>query len=120
MGNLPMYSISRPRTSCPCHNQAPSDGPHSRRLRVMQSDRPSTRLAILGDVHGHLQLALCALARWQRESAVPIDAVLLAGDVGTFTDYAQLDSATKAHAKSNPCELEFLHQWSRTPQPPWL
>lgn len=86
----------------------------------MQSDRSSIRLAILGDVHGHLQLALCALARWQRETGIPIDAVLLAGDVGTFTDPAQLDSATKAHAKSNACELEFLHQWSRTPQPPWL
>lgn len=98
----------------------PSDSPHLRRLRDMKSDSASTRLAILGDVHGHLQLALGALARWQRETAIPIDTVLLAGDVGTFTDPAQLDSATRAHAKDNPCELEFLHQWSRTPQPPWL
>jgi hypothetical protein len=30
---------------------------------------PAASFAIVGDVHGHLQLALYALARWQRESA---------------------------------------------------
>ncbi|MBM4088886.1 MAG: hypothetical protein FJ276_05560 [Planctomycetes bacterium] len=77
-------------------------------------------VAIVGDVHGHLQLACCVLARWQQELGVRFEAVLLCGDVGTFTDASQLDSATRAHAKSNPCELEFLHQWSTKPQAPWL
>jgi len=86
----------------------------------MTSAVPFTRIAILGDLHGHLQLALCTLARWQRETAIPISAILLAGDIGTFTEESQLDSATRAHAKNNPCELEFLTQWSMTPPPPWL
>jgi predicted phosphodiesterase len=79
-----------------------------------------TFLAAVGDVHGHLQLCLCMVARWQRELARPFDAVLLCGDVGTFTSEEELDSATRRHAKENPCELEFLHQWAARPQPPWL
>ncbi len=79
-----------------------------------------TIIAVVGDVHGHLQLACCMLARWQRELGVMFEAAFLCGDVGTFTDSAQLDSATRAHAKRNPCELEFLHQWSTVPQAPWL
>ncbi|MFW6171444.1 MAG: metallophosphoesterase [Planctomycetota bacterium] len=74
----------------------------------------------IGDTHGHLQLALCMAARWQRELNKRFDAVLLCGDVGTFTDETQLDSATRRPTRSNPCELEFMHQWSVTPQPPWL
>ena len=76
--------------------------------------------AIVGDVHGHLQLALCTLARWQRERGVPFDAVFLCGDVGTFTEDAQLDSATRRHAKANPCELEFMTQWSCVPPAAWI
>ena len=80
----------------------------------------SPSIAIVGDVHGHLQLALCTLARWQRERGRAFSAALLCGDVGTFTDDAQLDSATRKHARDNPCELEFLTQWSMVPQAPWL
>ena len=81
---------------------------------------PSGVIAIVGDVHGHLQLALCMLARWQVRLGVRFEAVFLAGDVGTFTEYPQLDSATLSHAKNNPCELEFLQQWAVHPQAPWL
>lgn len=59
-------------------------------------------------------------AQWQQELDVTFDAVLLCGDVGTFTDESQLDSATQSRARSNPCELEFLYQWSVDPQPPWI
>src|SRR5688572_29469013 len=76
--------------------------------------------AILGDLHGHLQLACCTLARWQRDRGRPFDAVFLCGDVGTFTEESQLDSATRSHARDNPCELEFLTQWSTRPPAPWL
>jgi hypothetical protein len=86
----------------------------------MTATAPFTRIAVLGDLHGHLQLGLCTLARWQAETGIPISAILLAGDIGTFTDECQLDSATRAHARNNPCELEFLTQWSMTPPPPWL
>src|SRR5690242_13097868 len=77
-------------------------------------------IAAVGDTHAHLQLALCMLARWQREIGANFDAVFLCGDVGTFTDAAQLDNATRRHAKSNPCELEFFQQWSTAPQAHWL
>lgn len=77
-------------------------------------------LAAVGDVHGHLQLALCVLARWQQELGVRFEAALLCGDVGTFTEESQLDSATRRHAKANPAEIEFLRQWSTRPQAPWL
>ncbi len=59
-------------------------------------------------------------AQWQQFLDVSFEAVMLCGDVGTFTSHSQLDSATRRHSKSNPCELEFLHQWSATPQPDYL
>ena len=77
-------------------------------------------ICVIGDTHGHLQLALCLAAQWQRSLSVSFEAVFLCGDVGTFTDLSQLDSTTRRHAKVNPCELEFLTQWSVSPQPPWL
>ncbi|MFQ5655602.1 MAG: metallophosphoesterase [Planctomycetota bacterium] len=77
-------------------------------------------ICAIGDVHGHLQLGLCVAARRQRELGVSFDAVLLCGDVGSFTDDAQLDNATRRHGRRNPCELEFLHQWAADPQPEWL
>lgn len=75
---------------------------------------------IIGDTHGHLQLGLCIVARWQSELGLSFDAVFLCGDVGTFTAADQLDSTTRRHGKANPCELEFLHQWAVIPQPPWI
>jgi len=77
-------------------------------------------ICVIGDTHGHLQLGLCMAARWQRELGTAFEAVLLCGDVGTFTAEDQLDNATRRHAKANPCELEFLYQWAAAPQPPWL
>src|SRR5438105_526999 len=56
-------------------------------------------LAVVGDCHGHLQLALGALARWQQELGCRFEAVFLCGDVGTFTQEGQLDSATRAAGK---------------------
>src|SRR4051812_45764585 len=90
---------------------------------MTQPDDPDLRpieVAVVGDVHGHLQLALCMLARWQDELNVRFEAVFLCGDVGTFTEETQLDSATRSHAKDNPCELEFLRQWATWPQARWL
>jgi predicted phosphodiesterase len=89
----------------------------------MENNKTSLTLpsiCVIGDIHGHLQLGLCLAARWQDELVVKFDAVLLCGDVGTFTDDSQLDNATRRHAQANPCELEFLHQWSVDPQPEWL
>jgi hypothetical protein len=82
--------------------------------------QPPATYAVLGDLHGHLQLALCTLARWQRERETDFSAVFLVGDVGTFIDESQLDNATRKHARDNPCELEFLAQWAVHPQAPWI
>jgi hypothetical protein len=73
-------------------------------------DRSISKLAVVGDCHGHLQLALGVLARWQQEENLRFEAVFLCGDVGTFTEDGQLDKATRRHARTNPCELEFLTQ----------
>ena len=81
---------------------------------------PAETFALVGDVHGHVQLALCMVARWQRELGVTFDAVCLAGDVGTFTATDALDGATVSHAKRNPSEREFATHWSTTPPAPWL
>ena len=77
-------------------------------------------ICVIGDTHGHLQLALCMAACWQREHNVTFEAVFLCGDVGTFTSDDQLDKATRRHGQANPCELEFLYQWSVNPFPEWL
>jgi hypothetical protein len=88
-------------------------------IDTMRTNRRAS-YAIVGDVHGHLQLALCTLARLQRERGAPFSAVFLVGDIGSFTAEEQLDSATRKHARDNPCELEFLTQWSIYPPPPWI
>jgi predicted phosphodiesterase len=77
-------------------------------------------ICAIGDTHGHLQLALCMAASWQDEQQTTFEAVFLCGDVGTFTSEDQLDDATRRHAEKNPCELEFLYQWSVDPFPRWL
>ena len=76
--------------------------------------------AVVGDVHGHLQLALCMVAQWQATLNQPFDAVFLCGDVGTFVDTSQLDGATRTRGKENECELEFITHWSTHPPAPWL
>ena len=82
--------------------------------------KPATKIAVIGDVHGHVQLALTVLARWQDTLGIKFEAVLLCGDVGSFTRDEELDSTTRRHGKTNPCEFEFLRQWSAASQPPWL
>lgn len=84
------------------------------------TDSPKPYIAVLGDVHGHLQLGLCVLARRQAELGIRLTSVYLCGDVGTFTAEDPPDSATRSHARGNPCELEFLTQWAADPPPPWL
>jgi Calcineurin-like phosphoesterase len=96
----------------------PPGGPIFPRVAAMTILAPA--LCAIGDTHGHLQLALCVAARWQRGLGVSFDAVLLCGDVGSFTEDSQLDSTTRRHGKANPCELEFLHQWAARPQSEWL
>jgi len=89
-------------------------------MKSKPGEKPTTDVAVVGDVHGHLQLACCVMARWQRELGVKFEAVFFCGDVAAFTEDAQLDNATRRHAKANPCDIEFLTQWATRPQAPWL
>jgi hypothetical protein len=60
------------------------------------------------------------MAEMQRRRGAPLEAVFLCGDVGSFACESELDNATRAHARHNPIELEFLTQWAATPPAPWL
>lgn len=86
----------------------------------MARTSPPSHICVIGDAHGHLQLALLLAARWQEELELTFDAVLLAGDVGTFPSTSGLDKATRRHAEDNPCEIEFATQWMTEPPAPHL
>ena len=70
-------------------------------------------IAAVGDTHGHLQLALCVLARWQAVLGLKFDAVFLCGDVGTFTEYSQLD--TRRYGTRRRIRVS----WSSSNSGPW-
>lgn len=86
--------------------------PHDLRcLYCLATQRPQTgttavtRIAVVGDVHGHLELLYGILGRWQRETRVPIDLILQVGDLGAMPE--SLDRATTRHATRDPEELGF-------------
>lgn len=64
-------------------------------------------VAVVGDVHGHLELMYAILGRWQMESGRHIDLILQVGDLGAFVAESTLDSATRKHAARDPEELGF-------------
>lgn len=64
------------------------------------------RIAVVGDVHGHLALLYAILGRWQRETGHSIDLILQVGDLGAFPA-AQVDQATNRYAARDPEELGF-------------
>ncbi|MCW8132355.1 MAG: hypothetical protein KIS92_18555 [Planctomycetota bacterium] len=73
---------------------------------------------VVGDLHGHVQLALAMIAQWNREDTD--GAIFLLGDAGLFSRPEQVDEAARARAVHNPCELEFLTQWADPAGAPWL
>lgn len=65
-------------------------------------------LAVLGDLHGHIGLALTILRKFERESQLKIDHILQVGDFGYFPEpFLRLDRATKKFADKDPEELGF-------------
>lgn len=64
-------------------------------------------IAVLGDVHGHLTLALRVLRRWERETGLALDLILQVGDLGAFPPPFRLDKATRRFAEHDPDELGF-------------
>jgi hypothetical protein len=77
--------------------------PH-RSLRCLSD---SLRIAVLGDVHGHLTLALRVLRRWQDETGHELDLILQVGDLGAFPPPFRLDAATRRFAERDSDELGF-------------
>ena len=78
------------------------------------------RIAIAGDVHGHLALLYAILGRWQRETGQPIHLILQVGDLGAFGPGGALDRATQRHARSDPEELGFKDFAGPNPPPTLL
>lgn len=64
-------------------------------------------IAVLGDLHGHINLALSILKKWEIENKTNLDSILQVGDLGYFPDISKLDRATLKFAKEDPEELGF-------------
>jgi len=64
-------------------------------------------IAVLGDLHGHLDLALSILKKYESVTNTKLDAILQVGDLGYFPDLSRLDDATAKFAKKDPIELGF-------------
>ena len=66
------------------------------------------KIAVLGDLHGHIDLALSILAKFEKENNVKLDEILQVGDFGYFPyPFLRLDRATKRFAEKDPEELGF-------------
>ncbi len=65
------------------------------------------RIALVGDVHGHLALLYAVLGRWRRETGNAIDLILQVGDLGAFGADSPLDQATRRRAEIDPEERGF-------------
>lgn len=74
------------------------------------------RIAVAGDVHGHLSLLYAILGRWRRETGHAIDLILQVGDLGAYGRDSAADRATRRHAESDPEELGFAE--FEGPSPP--
>lgn len=74
----------------------------------LQTNQDTTRIAVLGDLHGHYTLACTLLKRWEKETGKTLDAVLQVGDMGLFPfPHSVLDEATKRFAEHDPDEISF-------------
>jgi Calcineurin-like phosphoesterase len=66
-------------------------------------------IAVFGDLHGHILLALQLCVRWQQQTGQQLDLILQVGDLGVFPDRTRLDRATRRHGERNPAVLSFLN-----------
>ena len=65
-------------------------------------------IAVLGDLHGHITLALTILERWQYETGRMLDHILQVGDFGVWPyPFLRIDQATQRFAKRDPDEISF-------------
>jgi hypothetical protein len=71
-------------------------------------DENTLTIAVLGDLHGHINLALSLLDEWKTRTKRDIDGILQVGDFGVFPDPGAIDKATKKFAENDPEEMGFL------------
>ncbi len=65
-------------------------------------------IAVLGDLHGHIGLALRLLRHWERAHNRKIDFALQVGDFGVWPQpELRLDEATRRFAERDPREISF-------------
>ncbi len=69
------------------------------------------RIALLGDLHGHLVLAYRLLRAWEIVHGERFDLVLQVGDMGAYPDHGRLDWATLRFAERDPDELGYRAFW---------
>jgi Icc-related predicted phosphoesterase len=74
------------------------------------------RIAVLGDLHGHLTLAYRLLRRWERETGHTVDLILQVGDLGVFPPPFRIDKATMRFAEKDPDELGFVQYHDGSPE----
>ncbi len=73
----------------------------------MEPDK-KLQIAVLGDLHGHLGLALLLLEKWEKKTKNSLDLILQVGDFGIWPyPSIRLDNATKRFSKKDPEEISF-------------
>ncbi len=65
------------------------------------------RIAVLGDLHGHINLALSILKDCEQFNNFNFDSILQVGDLGYFPDLSNIDKATLRFAEKDYEELGF-------------
>ncbi len=81
-----------------------------------QCDDTNIRLAVLGDLHGHLTDAYTYLEAWLKLSGRPIDAILQVGDIGALDDISHIDQVTREIAEKDQQELAFRDYYNGSPE----
>jgi len=65
-------------------------------------------IAVLGDTHGHINLAMLILKEWEKMSVRKIDLVFQVGDFGVWPyPHTRIDNATKRFSEIDSEEISF-------------
>jgi predicted phosphodiesterase len=74
-------------------------------------EKSSMRIAVFGDMHGHLTLGLKKLKEWIDFSGQNVSAILQAGDLGALDYTSCIDKITKEMAEKDFDELGFRNYY---------
>ncbi len=65
-------------------------------------------IAVLGDLHGHINLAILVLKEWEKTNQQKIDLVFQVGDFGVWPyPHTRIDKATKRFSENDTEEISF-------------